>query len=136
MMHSSRNINSPFNEWWIVWLRFIWETQHLLEWHALKIRVTKFWRLRKNHCYTSLHVFLPYLLVNYSISWYILQVNSIPYSMRGELCGYDNFWRYSSLLNEIPPKVKVTKCHVWRATPSCSRVKWESHQILRYVSMK
>ena len=32
-MYYSRKFNSPFNKRWIVWLRFLWETQHLLEWH-------------------------------------------------------------------------------------------------------
>ena len=76
-----------------------------------KVKVTKLSQLRKTklllHEFTC--IFLPYWLINYSISWCILQENSIPRSMNGESCGYDLCGGHSIFLNDIPPKIKVTK---------------------------
>ena len=76
-----------------------------------KVKVTKLSQLRKTtlllHEFTC--IFSPYWLMNYSISWCILQENSIPRSMNGESCGYDLCGGHSIFLNDIPPKIKVTK---------------------------
>ena len=99
VMYSSSQFNSLFNEGRIVWLRLLLETQPLFKWHTLQ--------LRKKIITTRVYVhFLPYWLINYSISLCILQDNSIPYSMRGESCGFDDFWRHSRLLNDISPIAK------------------------------
>ena len=104
VMYSSREIYSPFNEWLIVWLLFVWETQYLLEWHTPQNKNNKIESFAKNIIATRVYMhFLPYLLINYSISWCILQINSIPYSMKGESYGFDYFWRHSRFLNDIPP---------------------------------
>ena len=76
-----------------------------------KVKVTKLSQLRKTtlllHEFTC--IFSTYWLMNYSISWCILQENSIPRSMNGESCGYDLCGGHSIFLNDIPPKIKVTK---------------------------
>ena len=51
---------------------------------------------------------LFWLIADISV-WYIRKVNSIARSMRGDSCSYDYCERYTSWLNDIPPKQKVTK---------------------------
>ena len=67
-------------DWWIVWLRFIWETQHLLEWHIPQNKSNKIESFAlKKYCYTSLHgYFLPYWFINYSISWCMFKKIQFP----------------------------------------------------------
>ena len=76
VMYSSRKFNSPFNEWWIVWLRFMWGTQHLLEWHTPQNKSNKIESFAKKKIIATrvyMH-FLPYWLINNSI--YIVMYSS------------------------------------------------------------
>ena len=111
VMYSSRKFNSPFNEWWIAWLRFIWETHHLLEWDTPKFKVTKLSHLRKK----SLQNYAVFnILINklQFIEMYSSRQFNSPFNER-RIVLLRLFLGTQQLVELHTPDVKVTKWQQW-----------------------